>query len=235
MKNLFLMAGLLGALSFNRVQAQQQPLPPLVNVLGVGEVRVQPTEVVVSLGVETREKTLEAARTETDKKASAIISYLKKQGVDEKNIQTSYVTLQPIYNGAEYGRTNPDFYLAQKSMTVKIKKLDKFDELMAGLYKVGVNQVNGINFQAGDIDKLKMEARKRAVANAKQIATTLAKELDANVGRPYQINEVESGGGPRPMYKTAMMEASAYDAGPSIAGGEVVVTSNVSVSFILEH
>ena len=90
------MAGLLGALSINRVQAQQQQLPPLVNVSGVGEVRVQPTEVVVSLGVETREKTLEAARTETDKKAAAIISYLKKQGVEERNIQTSYVTLQPI-------------------------------------------------------------------------------------------------------------------------------------------
>ena len=62
MKKLFLMAGLLGALSINHVQAQQQQLPPLVNVSGVGEVRVQPTEVVVSLGVETREKTLEAER-----------------------------------------------------------------------------------------------------------------------------------------------------------------------------
>lgn len=235
MKKSNLILGLLFALSFYQVQAQQQPLPPLVNVSGVGEVRVQPTEVVVNLGVETREKTLEAARTETDKKAAAIINYLKKQGLDERDIQTSYVTLQPMYNGAEYGRTNPDFYLAQKSMTIKMKKLDKFDELMAGLYKVGVNQVSGINFQVADVEKLKMEARKRAVANAKQIATTLAKELDGNVGRPYQINEVEGGGGPQPLYKTAMMESAAFDAGPSIAGGEVVVTSNVNVSFILEH
>ena len=198
---------------------------------------MQPTEVVVNLGVETRQNSLEAARSETDKKAAAIINYLKKQGVDEKDIQTSYVTLQPMYNGAEYGRTSPDFYLAQKNMTVKIKKLSKFDELMAGIYKVGVNQVHGINFQVADVEKLKTEARKRAVANAKQKATTLATELEARVGRVYQINESEAGGGPRPMYKTVMMESAAFDGsgGPSIAGGEVTVTSNVNVSFILEH
>lgn len=236
MKKLNLLVGLLWVATLSQVQAQQQPLPPLVNVTGLGEVRVQPTEVIVNLGVETRENSLKAARSETDKKAAAIINYLKKQGVDEKDMQTSYVTLQPVYNGAEYGKVAPDFYLAQKNMTVKIKKLNKFDEVMAGIYKVGVNQVNGINFQVGDVEKLKTEARKRAVADAKQKATTLATTLDAKVGRVYQINESEGGGGPRPLYKTAMMESEALDAsGPSIAGGEVVVTSKVNVSFLLDH
>ncbi|GAB3816525.1 hypothetical protein GCM10028895_11810 [Pontibacter rugosus] len=124
------------------VKAQQAAvMPPLVNVSGTGEVRVQPNEVVINLGVETREKTLDAARKETDKKAAAIISYLKKQGVDAKDIQTSYVTLNPIYNNGEYGRTAPDFYVAQKNMTVVIKKLNKFDELLSGLYDVGANHV----------------------------------------------------------------------------------------------
>lgn len=231
-----LMTLLLFAFTLLQAQAQQQQLPPLISVSGVGEVRVQPTEVVVNLGVETREKTLEAARTETDKKAAAIISYLKKQGVEAKDIQTSYVTLQPMHNGGEYGRTSPDFYLAQKNMTVTIKKLNRFDEILSGIYGVGVNHVHGVNFQVADLDKYKAEARKKAVADAKRKASALTAELDAKVGRVYAIQEGGNGGGPRPMYKAAMMESVGYDGagGPSIAGGEVVVTENVSVSFIIE-
>ncbi|MCJ8164998.1 SIMPL domain-containing protein [Pontibacter sp. E15-1] len=219
-----------------QAQAQQLPLPPLVSVTGTGEVRVPPTEVIVNLGVETREPTLEAARTQTDKKAAAIIRYLKKQGLEDRDIQTSYVTLQPIYSGPEYGRINPSAYLAQKTMTIKIRKLNKFDEVLAGIYEVGVNQINGINFQVADVEKFKAEARKRAVADAKQKAVALTSELGSKLGRVYSIQESDGGGGPRPMYKMAMMESAAYDAsgGPTIAAGEVVVTTNVSVSFIIE-
>lgn len=232
---IILLAFLLGAL---QVRAQQpQVLPPLVSVTGVGEVRVQPTEVVVNLGVETREKTLDAARTEADKKAAAIIRYLKKQGVDEKNIQTSYVTLNPVYSGGEYGKTSPDFYMAIKTMTVVIKKLNKYDEIISGLYEVGVNRIDGVTFQVGDMEKYYAEARKKAVANAKQKATTLTSELDAKLGRVYAINDnVSGGGGPRPMYKMGIMEsvATADQGGPSIAAGELVISSMVDVSFIIE-
>lgn len=219
-----------------QVQAQQPNLPPLVSVTGIGEVRVQPTEVLVNLGVETREKTLDAARKDTDKKAAAIINYLKKNGVDTKDIQTSFVTVQPIYNRGEYGVTTPDMYMAIKTMTVKIKKLDKYDEILSGLYGVGANRVDGIRFQVADMDKYKAEARKKAVADAKQKATVLTNELGAKVGRVYAINESTSGGGPRPMYKMAMMESAAadMDGGPSIAGGELVISSHVDVSFIIE-
>ncbi|WP_439883435.1 SIMPL domain-containing protein [Pontibacter sp. MBLB2868] len=235
MKLIFLLALLIGAV---QVQAQQQQvMPPLVNVTGVGEVKVKPTEVVVNLGVETREKTLEAARTETDKKAAAIINYLKKQGVDARDIQTSYVTLRPVYSGGEYGKTSPDFYMAMKTMTVVVKKLNKYDEIISGLYQVGANRIDGINFQVADIEKYQVEARKKAVENAKQQATSLTSELGAKLGRVYAINNTMSGGGgPRPMYKAAMMESVAYDSegGPSISAGELVISATVDVSFIIE-
>lgn len=219
-----------------QAQAQQANLPPLVSVTGVGEVRVQPTEVFVSLGVETREKTLDAARRETDKKAAAIINYLKKKGVDDKDIQTSYVTVQPIYSRGEYGVTTPDMYMAIKTMTIKIKKLDKYDEILSGLYGVGANRVDGIRFNAADVEKYKAEARKKAVADAKQKAITLTSELGAKLGRVYSIDESTSGSGPRPMHKAAMMEmaVSDMDGGPSISGGELVITTHVNVSFIIE-
>ncbi|WP_242927186.1 SIMPL domain-containing protein [Pontibacter vulgaris] len=226
---LFLMAAL-------QVHAQQQMMPPLINVTGVGEVKLQPDEVLLNFGVEMRDKSLDVARKQTDAKAAAIISYLKKQGVEAKNIQTSYMSVQPIYTGGDYGKASPDFYMAQKTMAVVIKKLNKFDEILSGLYGVGVNRVDGISFRVADLEKHKAEARKRAVADAKQRANALTSELGAKVGRVYSINENTYGGGPRPMYKSAMvMDAEMSGASePSIAGGEFVVTSNVTVSFIIE-
>jgi uncharacterized protein len=226
-----LVAGLL------QVQAQQQVLPPLISVNGVGEVKLPPDEVVISLGVEMREKTLEQARKQTDSKAAAIIAYLRKQGIDAKDIQTSYVNLQPIYTGGEYGKAAPDFYMAQKTMTIVVKKLNKFDELLSGLYDNGVNRIDGISFRVSDMEKHRAEARKKAVADAKQKANALTSELGAKVGKVYSINEFTSNGSPRIGYaKTAMMDMEmAQDGGPSIAGGQVTVTSNVSVSFVIEQ
>ncbi|NEM99033.1 SIMPL domain-containing protein [Pontibacter burrus] len=236
-KTIFMLLALL-TIGLMQVHAQQQVLPPLVNVNGIGEVRVQPDQVILSMGVEVREKTLDQARKQVDAKAATIIAYLKKQGVSEKDIQTSYMSVYPIYNSGEYGRTTPDFYTAQKTMTVLVRKLNKFDDLMSGLYSAGVNRVEGVQFKVADIEKYRVEARKKAVNDAKQKATALTTELGAKVGRVYSINESTNGGRPIPMYaEAAMMKTmdSAGADGPSIAGGEVVVTSTVSVSFIIEN
>ncbi|WP_114782444.1 SIMPL domain-containing protein [Botryobacter ruber] len=216
----------------------QQVMPPLISVTGVGEVKVQPNEVVVTLGVEMRDKSLEQVRKQTDAKAAAIISYLKKQGVDAKDIQTTYMHVQPVYSspGAEYGRTTPDFYMANKTMTFVLKKLNNFDSVIAGLYEAGVNRVENISFKVSDIEKHKAEARKKAVADAKQKANALTSELGVKTGRAYSISENTYGGGPQPYYGKAMMREAAMDQSggdPSIAGGEVVVTSNVNISFYI--
>ncbi|WP_299701201.1 SIMPL domain-containing protein [uncultured Pontibacter sp.] len=220
-----------------QVQAQQQVLPPLISVNGIGEVKLPPDEVVISLGVEMREKTLEQARKQTDSKAAAIIAYLRKQGVDAKDIQTSYVNLQPIYSSNQFGKAEPDFYMAQKTMTVVIKKLDKFDALLSGLYENGVNRIDDIAFRVSNIEKHQVEARKRAVADAKQKANALTNELGAKVGKVYSISEHTPIISPRMDYaKVAMdMEMAQGGGGPSIAGGQVTVTSNVNVSFVIEQ
>ena len=215
----------------------QQVMPPLISVTGEGEVKVQPNEVVVTLGVEMRDKSLEQVRKQTDAKAAAIIAYLKKQGVDAKDIQTTYMHLQPVYTGSSttYGKTTPDFYMANKTMTFVLKKLNNFDSVIAGLYEAGVNRVENISFKVSDLEKHKAEARKKAVADAKQKANALTSELGVKVGRAYSISENTFGGGPQPYYGKAMMREAMDQSGgdPSIAGGEVVVTSNVNISFYI--
>jgi uncharacterized protein len=219
-----------------QAKAQQRVLPPLVSVTGTGEVRVQPDQVVLSMGVEIREKTLEQARKQADAKAAAIIAYLKKKGIEAKDIQTSYMNINPMYDGSSFNRTTPDFYLAQKTMTVLIRNLNRFDELTTGLYEAGINRIDGISFQVASIEKHKEEAQKRAIQQAKQKAQILTSQLGSKVGNVYSINEVSSGM-PRPYQSKMMMQEAATmdsNSGPTIAGGEIIITSQVEVSFIIE-
>lgn len=217
--------------------AQQNIMPPHINVSGMGEIRLAPDEVILNFGVEMRDKNLEQARKQVDSKAAAVLKYLKRQGVEERHIQTSYVSVHPVYPGGDFGSANPEYYMAQKSMTVIVKKLAKYDELVSGLYKVGVNRLDGVSFRVADLEKHKAEAQKRAITNAKEKAMALSAELGSKIGRVYAINEGSPQNGPGPMYgKAAMMEASMSrdSEGPSIAGGEVIVTSSVQVTFLLD-
>lgn len=223
--------------SFAQASAQQQIMPPHISVAGVGEVKVKPDEVMINFGVETRSKQLDDARKQVDSKAAAVINYLKKQGVEERHIKTSYMNVFPIYSNGEFGSPSPDMYMAQKTMTVVVRKLDKFDELLSGLYAVGVNRVDGISFRAADMEKHQAEARKRAIANAKAKATMLTGELGSKIARVYAIEEGMPGNnGPMVRYKSVMNQeaAMADDSGPSIAGGEVVVSSMVNVTFLID-
>src|SRR5688572_30371888 len=110
------------------VQAQQSTnLPSLVNVSGTGEVNVEHDEIMLNLAVDVRDKSLEQARKQNDQKVASILNYLKKYGVEPKHVQTAYMTVQPIYSNSSYSQAAPDFYTAQKAISVLVKKVDKFD------------------------------------------------------------------------------------------------------------
>ncbi|MDQ3290019.1 MAG: SIMPL domain-containing protein [Bacteroidota bacterium] len=222
--------------SFGQALPTTPALPPLVNVSGYAEVKVQPDEIYLQVAVETRDKSLDEAKKQNDKNVAAILAYLKKSGVDSKNVQTTYMSVQPIYSG-NFGQATPDVYTANKTINVLVKKIDSFDELLSGIYKAGANRVDGIDFRTSELQKYREQARKLAVQAARQKANALTAELGAKVGRVYAINEAGNNY-PGPIaYGRAnkMMESAAYDAGgPTISVGQILVTATVDVSFLIE-
>ncbi len=217
--------------------AQQNPgvLPPLVSVTGVGEVKVQPDEIVLNVGIDVRDKSLDVARKQSEERVAALLAYLKKAGIDPKNIQSTNINVYPNYTG-EYSQS-PEFYMTQRSVTVTIKNVNKFDEILTGIYKTGANRVDGIEYRTSELQKYREQARKLAMQAAKQKATALTAELGAKVGRVYSINENSSEGYPMFQNRMAnkMMESAQADmSGPTIAVGQIVVSASIDVSFVIE-
>jgi uncharacterized protein YggE len=231
-------AAFLALTSFSTFAQQPNPqLPPLVTVSGTGEIKVQPDEIMLNLAVETRTKTLEDARKQNDDKAASILAYLKKYGVDSKHVQTAFMNVQPDYRN-EYGTTTPEFYMATKTIAVLVKKVDKFDELLSGIYKAGANRVDGIELRTSELKKYRDQARKLAVQAAKEKAILLTSELGSKVGRVYNITENSGGAYPVPYRAMAnkMSESMMADAGgPTISVGQITVSATVDASFVIEN
>lgn len=213
-------------------------LPPLVSVSGIGEVKVEPNEVMLNVGIDVRNKSLEAARQDSDNKVKELLNYLKKAGIEAKDIQVTNLSVYPQYVG-EYGQTNPEFYMTQRSVSVLIRKVNRFDEILTGIYNTGANRVEGIEYRTSDLQKYREQARKLAIQSAKEKATAMTKELGAKPGRVYNITESSSEYTPRPYYRAQMankmMEsADAAASGPTLAVGQILVRAAVEVSFIIE-
>jgi uncharacterized protein YggE len=216
----------------------QTPLPPLVSVAGIGEIKVQPDEIVLNVGIDIRHKNLDEARQQSDDRVKDLLQFLKKSGIEDKYIQTTHLSVYPNYIG-EYGATTPEFYMTQKSVSIIIKNIKRFDEILTGIYKTGANRVEGVEYRTSELQKYREQARKLAMQSAKQKAAALTGELGAKVGRVYNITESASEGYPTPYYRgrvaNKMMEAGdAAATGPTIAVGQIMVRSSVEVSFVIE-
>ncbi len=98
-----------------------------ISISGEGEIKVAPNEVIINFAVETNNDDLDAARAENDKKVSAVIALCKKLGVEEKHIQTDYLTVEPRYDHyVDNNRSQRKFlgYYMTKNITVSLRCLE---------------------------------------------------------------------------------------------------------------
>jgi len=251
MKTTFLPILLLGLCLVSHLKAEDDvPNPPLISVTGSGEVKVKPDEVEVSVGIQLRDQDVNMLSQLVDRRSSAIIKILEDEGVDEEDIETSNVSIQPYYasTSSSYGSTPPDYYTGTKSVTFVLKNITNYDTIMTQLYNASISSVDSVTFQLSDalLNETQFEARKKAAANAKQILNTLVDGLGLDIGKAYYVSESTTGGAPVPIpydnysygaanaaVEVEQEESSGSSSSPSISGGEVTITSTVSAQYYL--
>lgn len=231
MKRLILILTMMTTASF--AFSQERPLP-LVSVNGEHIINVQPDEAEVNFMISNKNKNLQEVKKENDAIVSKAIAYLKKQGISEKDIRTTRLSLNP-YDEYVKDKAPIPMFSAQQAITFKLRDLDKLADLTSGLVELGVNNIQNIEFKSSKMEEIQNEARAKAMLDAKQKATILAQALGQSIGAAYNIqdNTSSNSGSPRPMmamYKSA----SADSAQESIATGDIEIIARVSVSFLLK-
>jgi hypothetical protein len=214
-----------------------------ISVSGDGEVFAVPDTATFSYSVMvSNAKDVTTAQTEVNTKGNAIIAYLKGEGVNEKDIQTTDYSLNPHYEYGEAacrngycppGRQTLTGFDVSQTVTVKVRDTTKAGALLSGIGAKGATNLSGLSFTIDDQTKLEADARQEAITDARSKANELAKQLGVSIVRVVGFSE--SGYQPYLYAKTMAMDAGGAAAqsapAPEIAVGQNKITSNVSVTY----
>lgn len=213
--------------------------PREITVRGVAEVIVPPDFVTVRTSVVTLDKDVEKAQTANDRKVKAVLAFVRGLGVEAKDIRTQYTSL-----GRKERRERdkpPEFlgYEAANTISVHLRDMAKYDELVAGVIKLGVTRISGIEFGAANETEKRREARLLAITAAREKAEYLAAAVGQSVGKPLWISEVgrRQPGWGMPSWSNAAVayepRAEADTEQGTLAPGSKTIRAQVEVSFLL--
>ncbi len=211
--------------------SQEQKQIPMINVSGEGKVKTAPDQALISISLESKGTKAEDVKKENDKKMDAILKFIKKYNIAKEDFQTQRISLNPNY---DYEKKKHN-YVATQSIQILLKELSKYDELMEGLVEEGINRIDNVEFKSSKMKELQSDARKLAMKDAKAKADDFVSVLGQKVGKAILISDNSQIYIPQPrMY--AMKSMAMDDSTPreTLAIGEIEITANVSVSFILE-
>ncbi|MBP1225485.1 SIMPL domain-containing protein [Flavobacterium sp. 1355] len=206
---------------------------PLINVNGEGKVKVAPDQVCISASVETKGNNAKEVKKQNDEKMDAVLKFIKKMNIPTADFKTKQVALNPQYD-YEKKKTS---YNATQTVEIIVKDLTKYDELMEGLVQQGINRIDKVSFESSKLAQYQSEARKLAIKDAKTKADEYVSVLGQKVGKAFTIADNSQVYHPQPMYAAMRMKESADAMGASnetLAIGEIEITANVSVSFVLD-
>jgi len=223
-------------LTFVALQGQGPCAPPkVVKTTGTAEVKVTPDRAVIQIGVQRQSATAKAAKAAADSISRKLLAALKVQGLEDKDVQTAYLDLQPTSYYEKHVRINN--FTASQSLSVMIRDLSKLDSIMDVVMSAGANRIDGIEYQSSELRKYRDQARDEATKAAKEKAIALAQALGNQVGKTYSIEEVqqpESFGYAGLAANTSIDGNDMRSRGPSTAPGQLTVTASVIVSFDLQ-
>jgi uncharacterized protein YggE len=159
-----------------------------ISVCGHGTAQIKPDQAQLQVGVQASATNANDARAQAAQAMTAVLSALKNNGVADKDIQTSYLSIQPNYDYSA-GKQQQVGYLATNSVTVTIHNLDSAGTIVDALTQAGGNHViiNGVQFSASDPSQAENQAAQNALADAKRQADQVAASAGVTVGTPISI------------------------------------------------
>src|SRR5689334_1776166 len=134
---------LAAALAFIATPALAQNPPPAISVSGEANVSVAPDLAQVEGGVSSEAKTAREASEANNAAMGKVLLALKGAGIDEKDYQTSRLSLQPQYAPAAPNRSTPQIsgYRASNRITIKVRDIAKVANVIDTLVSAGANEI----------------------------------------------------------------------------------------------
>jgi len=213
-------------------RAQQPQMPPEARVVVVGEgsVAVAPDYAEITCGVTTKGKTAKEATDANAKAMAAIMATLLASGVEQKDIQTLQLSVQPAYVQPPNAEPKLTGFNVSNRVSVTIRQISKAGDILDRLVTAGATDIGSIEFLHSDPSMILDRAREAAFADARRKAEIYAHASDLTLGRVAWITEDSARAPAMPM---GGMRALAAAAPVPIAAGEDTLRVTITVGFAI--
>jgi len=232
-----------------------------IQVSGSGEAYAVPDIATFNFSVTEVGSTVKQAQEKADAKISKSLGVIREAGIEDKDIKTTGYNVYPKYEWSNAvcspakplnmpqpagvgvsssvaycppGKQVLTGYEVNQNITVKVRDTEKVGDLVTKVGATGVSNISGIEFTVDNRDQYVAQARADAIAEAKDKAKVLAKQLGVRLGKIMYYNE----NGNYPIYYGMEGKGGAdmsLQAVPPRAAelpqGETKITSDITITY----
>jgi uncharacterized protein YggE len=201
----------------------------VITVTGSAQVFASPDEAIVRLGVLEQAATAQDAQNKANTVIQKLLSELSKLGVPKLNIQTSRMSLTPMYTQRLNEPQRISGYQAQDVLSVRLTNFDLVGKVIDAGTASGANNIEGIDFQLRNARGPRAQAYKDAVADARSKADAIAEALGVKIAGVYDVHADSSGYIPPPRAFGGMKMEMA--AATPVEPGQMEVSVSVTIRY----
>jgi uncharacterized protein len=223
----------IAAASFPARADDARPMPEArIIVIGAGSVSAPPDYARITSGVTTRAKTAKEASDADAKTMAAVLAALQSAGIEQKDIQTSRFSVQPVYTspGPNMEQRLTGFSVSNQ-VSVTIREIDKVGDILDRLVTAGATDAGNVEFLHTDSSKTLDQAREAAMLDARRKAELYAHAAGLTLGSVAWVTEDSSA----PLFAPKVAMRAAMPGGAPIATGEDTLQVQITVGFEIAH
>jgi hypothetical protein len=202
-----------------------------ISVAGTGTVTIAPDVADLHVGVVVQRPKVKDARAAAATAMQGVVKALLAAGVAERDIQTTTLSLQPIYDSSTTGAApRITGYELRNGVVATIRDLDRLADAVDGALAGGGTTLDGISFRVDDPTGAEAQARTQAVKAARAKADALASAAGVTIVGVASISEQSS---PMPWPVPYAGALRADEAATPILPGTSEITVSVSVVYLI--
>jgi hypothetical protein len=228
------LAAVPASMAFAQETAGQAVAGTRLDIVATGEVTRVPDIARISAGVVTLAPTASAAIEQNAVRMNAVRAALRRAGIEDRDIQTSSISLNPEYRHVDNQPPLLTGYRAGNEVTVRFRDIKNTGRILDALVAQGANQISGPMLGLDKPEAAIDEARLAALQIARARADVYARSLGKSVRRIISVSEAGADYRPypRPMMRAEAIQVTGTSAS-SIDPGEQIVSVALTVSFEL--
>jgi len=211
-----------------------------ISVTGSATTSISPDQLNIQFGVDTQDKTAQAAINSNSQAMNAVVNAVENLGITQDEISTASFTISPVYNDSNPytvdGSHKPVLvgYMVSNTLLVKTTKLSLAGGIIDAAVGAGANRVDDVSFSLSPTKQQSTQddLLNKAVLNAKDRAGKALDPLAQKIIGVKMVN-ISEFSVPPPRYYGAMYSAAEASPKTPIFTSNQQVTTTVDVTFLI--